>query len=157
MYFERSEDESKYPFSFNNSCNNIRDLLPWQKYLLKPHQDMFSVLVKIQKITIQGKPKLPIKFNPLKENKSLCVCNHIDLCIGESNYSSIWKMIFREHNPSATWKVSVFGAGLVRIFPAFSRIQIIRKMQDQNNSEYGHFLALILESYNYELIILTNV
>ena len=91
MYFERSEDESKYPFSFNNSCNNIRDLLPWQKYLLKPHQDMFSVLVKIQKITRQGKPKLPIKFNPLKENKSLCIYNHIDLCIGETNYSSIWK------------------------------------------------------------------
>ena len=35
------------------------------------------------KTSRQGKPRKPIKFNPFSENKTLCVCSHIDLYIDE--------------------------------------------------------------------------
>ena len=67
------------------------------------------------------------------------------------------KEVFREHKLSATWKVSIFGADLVRIFPALSRIQNARKVRTRITPNTDTFYAVILESYNYELIILTNV
>ena len=45
---------------------------------------------------------------------------------------------------NTAWKVSVFGIILVRNFPHSDRISPywvrMRENEDQNNSEYGHFL-----------------
>ena len=57
---------------------------------------------------------------------------------------SLCKFFLSASKDNTTWKMSVFGVILVRIFPYSARM---RENTGRNNSEYGHFLRSVMSKY----------